>query len=187
MFSLKKSNSIHSSNVCTLIPGFHTNKYAISCLHAKWYLMDPPIPRFQTILQLILLSIDSLESQCHLSLGTYELWYHLNPPSLPIPEAPSYNMPLDMGILLRINPLIEFQLITSHQFIPWEGSNAWPPKDGIILLCWCCMLLISYYSTWSPNMIHLENSSLLSPMYKGRLVVLQALSMHSCRGMLWNS
>lgn len=36
-------------------------------------------------------------------------------------------------------------------------------------------------------MIHLDNSALLSLMYKGGLVVLQALYMYSCRGLLWNS
>lgn len=36
-------------------------------------------------------------------------------------------------------------------------------------------------------MIHLENYALLSPMHKGKLVVLQALFMYSCRALLWNS
>lgn len=36
-------------------------------------------------------------------------------------------------------------------------------------------------------MIHLDNFALFSPMYKGGLVVLQALSMYSYRGLLWNS
>lgn len=41
--------------------------------------------------------------------------------------------------------------------------------------------------TQLPNMSHLENSSLLSLTYKCVLLVSQALSMYSCRGLLWNS
>ena len=49
-------------------------------------------------------------------------------------------------------------------------------------------MLNSCFSTWLPNMMQLENSSLLFPMYKGGLlVVLQDLSMYSCRGLFWNS
>ena len=48
-------------------------------------------------------------------------------------------------------------------------------------------MLDSCCSTWLPNMMYLENSALLFPMYKGGLLALQALSMYSCRCLLWNS
>jgi len=48
-------------------------------------------------------------------------------------------------------------------------------------------MLNSCYSTWSTNVMHLENSALLFLMYKGGLVVLQGLSMYSCRRLPWNS
>lgn len=149
--------------------------------------MDPSIARSQTILWSIMPSIDSLGSQCHLCIRTCGLWYHLNLPLFPMPKGLSYNMPLAKRILLGIIPSIGFQLIISRQSISWEGYNVKIPEHGISILCLYCLILNSCWSTQSPNMIHLENFSLLSTMYKGKLVVLQALLMYSYRGMLWNS
>lgn len=159
--------------------------------------MYPSLPISKKILWPILSSIDSLgsqiilwpipppmdspRSQCHLSPGTYGLWYHLNLPSPLVPKGPSCSMPLAKNILLGINPSIEYQLIISRQSMRWEG---WLFEN---LLCWWCSILNLCFSTQSPYMIDLEKFFLLLLMYKGGLVVLQVVSMYPYIGLLWNS
>ena len=65
--------------------------------------------------------------------------------------------------------------------MPWEG---WIHEN---LLCWRFLMLNSCCSIRSPNMMNLKKFSLLFPMYKVGLLVLQALSMYCYRRLLSNS
>ena len=68
-------------------------------------LIDLPIS--QTILWPISPPMDYPGSQCHLSPGTYGLWYHLSHPSLLVPKGQCCDMPLVNNFLLRIIPSIK--------------------------------------------------------------------------------